>query len=389
MPPGNHFAEIEFIQPQTGSRLFFFPPGRYEQPRQQILRCNEWHPSWLQRSFAGMDLGQDKIFHCCYRRKRGGKKFFGEHFVGSYFSRHSFNLTSIFIFQLTVISSYSKTTRQIQSKLCKKIHTRWTEVRSPLILLGWGCNRADWNWRKSGRIPNQRWILQLCKLGQRKGCPKKPSRISYLWKVSTWGSLFVNSSPKVQHNNVRSLQLRSSSRAFWRHLFQILRPQLFKNSGFVAWPSHVAECWSELNVKFIGETALRGYLWKFHELSRVLSESDPYIQYLKREYRQVLEIPREQQVIALSPVHVDLFQIPLPNILSAQHLPIPEHIKQILGRSARFKGKGLNLNVDRIFVRFCVGNFDISSRFERKFWKQLLVSVLSLKSFTSSCHVVF
>lgn len=105
----------------------------------------------------------------------------------------------------------------------------------------------------------------------------------------------------------------------------------------------------ELTIKFMEETDLRNYLWKLHEWASSLpamqnqttssytSANSAALVTLKREYKQILDLPREQI-------------IPLPWAKSPLDLPIPETTRSILGRSVTFKGRGENLNLDRIFV---------------------------------------
>ncbi len=140
-----------------------------------------------------------------------------------------------------------------------------------------------------------------------------------------------------------------------------------------------------LEVKFIGENEIRSCLWKLHELVNSISipsnnknnnaggisispsiflstsppilphnnnnnnnsnsnsnnhssNNDKYIQHLKRQYRILLDLPRDQR-------------IPLPNIPSSDHLPLQKDILPLLGKCIRFQGRGKDIHLDRIYIR--------------------------------------
>lgn len=94
----------------------------------------------------------------------------------------------------------------------------------------------------------------------------------------------------------------------------------------------------ELYVKFLSENEFRTQLWIVHNPEDLVAESDQYVQYIHREYRNLLDVPKDKPV-------------PLSGIKTMQDLPIPISIRTLLGRSVIFRGKGTNLNTDRIFVR--------------------------------------
>lgn len=108
----------------------------------------------------------------------------------------------------------------------------------------------------------------------------------------------------------------------------------------------------ELHIHFITEIELRNMLWRLHQHhhhhpttttsssfeATTTPSSEQEIQYLKRQYRQVLNVSREQI-------------IPIPGIFTLNDIPLPSDIKPMLGRHLIFKGKGSDLNLDRIFIR--------------------------------------
>eukprot|EP01114_Cavostelium_apophysatum_P008637 TRINITY_DN2126_c0_g1_i1.p1 TRINITY_DN2126_c0_g1~~TRINITY_DN2126_c0_g1_i1.p1 ORF type:complete len:1679 (-),score=453.03 TRINITY_DN2126_c0_g1_i1:53-5089(-) len=96
----------------------------------------------------------------------------------------------------------------------------------------------------------------------------------------------------------------------------------------------------ELHVRFIGQDELRKRLFQLHQLllgcaPNAVSET---LDFLRREYRQILHLSRDQV-------------IPLQNITSPADLPVPESTASLLGRSVTFRGRGRDPNIDRIFIR--------------------------------------
>jgi hypothetical protein len=78
----------------------------------------------------------------------------------------------------------------------------------------------------------------------------------------------------------------------------------------------------------------RKLLWQVHEDKYEEGSKEDVI----KNYKQLFELPKEAH-------------IPLQGITSAEQLPIPGHILQVLGQSFKYSGDGKDLNIDRIYIR--------------------------------------
>ena len=69
---------------------------------------------------------------------------------------------------------------------------------------------------------------------------------------------------------------------------------------------------------------------------------------MKKQYRQILELSRD-------------ILVPLPSIRSPDKLPLPKHVMELLGKTFKFKGSGRDINLDRIYIREKI--FEFNSRY--------------------------
>eukprot|EP01102_Stenamoeba_stenopodia_P007813 TRINITY_DN2206_c0_g2_i4.p1 TRINITY_DN2206_c0_g2~~TRINITY_DN2206_c0_g2_i4.p1 ORF type:complete len:1488 (+),score=274.93 TRINITY_DN2206_c0_g2_i4:992-5455(+) len=94
----------------------------------------------------------------------------------------------------------------------------------------------------------------------------------------------------------------------------------------------------ELICTFPDESNLRSALWELHEVEQGLKRMEPSdFLLLKERYELVFGAKREF--------------MPPECIQSPAHLPIPDSVRHLLGKSYIFRGLGHDFNVDRIYIR--------------------------------------
>jgi hypothetical protein len=95
----------------------------------------------------------------------------------------------------------------------------------------------------------------------------------------------------------------------------------------------------ELIVTLVDEAKLRQDLWEVHEieLGHKRIQNKAHRDLVEARYRAVLGIATAK--------------IPLSGVKSSKDFQLPEKIRQLLGKTYKFRGLGKNFNVDRIYIR--------------------------------------